>query len=141
MIDLLADNIRDPRFLTIYMVFAMAILCGPMVGLTVWYHRQAARSAGGRALMREQEKHNKGGHTLPGAAANLPGAAKMARDISKGVYGVEVRRQQNFTYLFACLWLVANVLVFGALIWAQDVNKQRDAARKAAVATEVPVRR
>lgn len=140
MIDVLADRIRDPLFLNVYMVVGMVILVGPMALLTFWYHRKANQSEGGRALMREQEKYNKGGHTLPGAVANLPGAAQMARDISKGVYGADVRRQQHYTYVFSGLWLLANVIVFGALIWAQDVNKKRDAAGRAPAATSAPLR-
>lgn len=128
MIEMLADRIRDPGFQDIYIAVGVAILILPMVALTWWYHSHVNRTDGGRRLMREQRYHNSGARTLSGAARNLRGAAGMSRDIASGRYGEDVRRLQNRTYAVVLAWIVANTIVFGALIWAQDYNQRRDAA-------------
>ncbi len=139
MIVMLADLIRDPVFQNIYLVAAFALMVGPMIVLTIWYHGTINRTSGGQALMREQERHNKGGRTPSGAARNLKGGAGMARDIAKGAYGEDVRRLQNRTYVYVLAWVAANVIVFGALIWAQDYNQRRDTAGGGAMPTATTV--
>ena len=119
MIAWLADAIRDPLILKLYLAAGLGVLVLPMVALALWYHVRAGRTEGGRALLDRQRRSN---------ARGLPpqGTARLARDISSGVYGEEMRRQQRRTYAVVIGWLVASVLVFGALIWAQDYNKRRD---------------
>ncbi|HRD76591.1 MAG TPA: hypothetical protein PK264_11725 [Hyphomicrobiaceae bacterium] len=119
MIIWLADAIRDQTFLKVYLCVGLAIMLLPVIVLTVMYNVGIRRTPGGRRLLKEQNR--------PGTSRSSGTAIVMARDITRGVYGEDARRLQNRTYWLFGAWLLAVVLVFGALIWAQDINKRRDA--------------
>ena len=121
MIDWLADAIKDPLFLRLYIGLGMALMVLPMILLAVYYEVGVRRTDGGRLLMKEHSRQMRRG-------GDPSSALRMAKDISRGAYGEEARRLQNRTYLIVLAWLLANVVGFGALIWAQDLNKRRDAA-------------
>ena len=116
MIAWLADTIRDPVVLKLYLAAGFGVLVLPMVALAIWYHVRAGSTEGGRELLRTHRRR-----------AGPRRTVRMARDISSGVYGEDTRRLQHRTYVFVAGWLLANAIVFGALIWAQDHNKRRDA--------------
>lgn len=140
MIELLADALKNPVVLNIYLAVAFAIMVLPMIALTLWYHGTVNKTEGGRALMREQNKHNTGGRTLSGTARDLKGAGNMARGIASGAYGGEVKQLQNRTYLYVLGWVAANIIVFGVLIWAQDFDQRRNAATAAPASATQPAR-
>jgi hypothetical protein len=123
MISLLADAIRDPTVFKVYLWLAMGVMVGPMILLTVWYHARIGRTEGGRRLMQDQRYFDAGGKTPRGAV-------RMARGLSRGNYGDDARRLQNRTYVYVLGWVLANVIVFGALFWAIETNHRRDAAAK-----------
>ena len=127
MIARFADAIRDPLVLKLYLAAGLGLLVLPMAALALWYHVRAGGTEGGRKLMEQQRRSNARGLAPQGTV-------RMARDISSGRYGEETRRLQHRTYGFVIAWLLANVIVFGALIWAQDLNKRRDAAAGQTVA-------
>lgn len=110
MIETIAIALRDDTVFKIYIAAMMAVMVGPMVLLTIYYHANISRSDGGKALMREQAKHAPG--VSGGTAANLGATGRMAKDISAGRYGQSVRRLQNKTYLFVALWLAANIVMW-----------------------------
>jgi hypothetical protein len=47
----------------------------------------------------------------------------MARDIARGRYGSAAASTQKRVYWFFGLWVLANVLAFGLLFWADEVNR------------------
>lgn len=126
MIDWLAQAIRDPLFLKLYLGFGLAVMVLPMILLAVCYHGGIRRTDGGRSLMKEHARQMRRGD-------DPSSALRMAKDISRGAYGGEARRLQNRTYSIVLAWVLANVVVFGALIWAQDLNKRWDAHGASAV--------
>ena len=121
MTDTIASWLADPDIHTAYLVFALAVMIVPMIALAKWYHGNVGRSAGGRALMKE---HNAEPPIIHGAflARNLAAAIRLYRRIASGVFGREVQRLQSRVYLIVALWIVANVIVFGILIWADLKN-------------------
>jgi hypothetical protein len=114
----------DPAIRGWYLLFCFAVMVLPMIALTFWYHTRIRRTAGGRALMEVQDRAGPGlGRGFLSALTGLNQAGRLAKDIAGGRYGGEVRRMQNRTYWFAAAWLVANVIVFGILFWADEVNR------------------
>lgn len=142
----LAGILSHPLAGNVFAVIAMSVMVLPMLAITIWYHANVGKTAGGRALMGEQERSKprlRGSSHRHGAIAdaaavtrNMRGAGAMARDISAGVYGDEVRRLQNRMYRYVALWLLANAVVFAVLLLAIEI-RQRHALAQAP--TPVPV--
>ena len=57
------------------------------------------------------------------AARSLSDGVAIARDIASGRYGESARTMQNKVYMFVGCWIVANVIAFGILLWADEVNR------------------
>ena len=120
----IAQALSDPTVRGWYLVFCFALLVLPMVALAAWYHLTIRKSAGGRALMKQQAKTPAMPIRTPsGTLYNLRVAASMGRDIATGRYGAFARRTQNRTYLLVAFWLIANTIAFGILIWADEINR------------------
>lgn len=118
------EALADPTTRNWYMGFCFALMVLPMAGLSWWYHGNIGKSEGGRRLMERQARTPpipRG--TLGQAQRNLGEAAGMARDIASGTYGERAHKMQNRVYWIAGLWVLANVLAFGILIWADEVNR------------------
>ncbi len=119
---MIAHWLADPAIFTAYMVFALAVLIVPMIMLSLWYHKSVRRSAGGRALMNEQNAEPPLAHAAF-LSRNFTTAARLHRRISSGVFGKQVQNLQNRVYWLTGLWVLANVIVFGILIWAGPVKQ------------------
>ena len=118
----IAHWLADPAIYTAYLVFALAVLIVPLIILSRWYHKSVDRSAGGRALMKEQNAAPPVAH---GAFLfqNISTAVRLYKKIAAGVFGKQVQRLQNRVYWFLGFWILANIIVFGILIWADTVNQ------------------
>ena len=99
-----------------YVMGGLVIMALPMIILSRWYHANINMTAGGRALMERQ-------NATGAYAKDLAKGWDMARDISDGRYGPAARNLQNRVYFFTAIWIVALVLYFGLLLWADSVNK------------------
>jgi hypothetical protein len=118
----IANALSDPVARGWYLAFCFALMVLPMIALSAWYHLGIRRTAGGRALMKRQTG-NPARSSITGAVRSTAEAGRMARDIAAGKYGAEVRAMQNRTYVIVALWLVANVVAFGILFWADEINR------------------
>jgi hypothetical protein len=107
----------DPTIRGWYLIICFAILVLPMIALTYWYHSSIKRTEGGRKLMMRQAE------APPYAGGSLSEAFSMARDIAAGKYGNTAKMMQNRVYWFIGLWLLANIIGFGILLWADEVNR------------------
>ncbi len=116
-----AEWLADPTARTLYLVFALAVLVLPLIALSAWYHGSIRKSRGGRQLMAEQEANPPIAHG-PFVLRNVKMAMRLMRGIGSGAYGAKARRMQERVYWIVGLWLVANTLVFGLLIWADAMN-------------------
>lgn len=108
MLETIAIAFRNQATFKAYMLVTMAVMLAPLV-LAPIYHWLINRSAGGRRLIRANERHKPLGRSPGAAMRHLPGAAKMARDIAAGRYGQDVRRLQNRTYLLMGLWAIVSL--------------------------------
>lgn len=115
--DAVARALADPASRGMYLVFCLLLLVAPMLALALWYRARVTRTAGGRALMGEQARLR--GYSNGG----LPEVIRLVRDIAAGRYGAEVRGLQNTTYALVAIWVIANTVAFGILIWADEVNR------------------
>jgi hypothetical protein len=106
----------DPTIRGWYLIICFAVLVLPMVLLAWWYHSRIKRTAGGRELMERQAR-------TPAHAGNVWQAFGMARDIAAGRYGDTARMMQNRVYWLIGLWLLVNVIGFGLLLWADEINR------------------
>ena len=102
----------DPTVRDWYLAFCFAVLVLPMIVMSYWYHTRIKRTEGGRRLMARQ-----------GTRPNLPDSVSMMRDISSGRYGDSARTMQKTIYKVIGWWIAANVIVFGLLLWADEVNR------------------
>ena len=114
---IIADALVDPTGRTVYLVFCFLLLIVPMIILAIWYRLSMNRLAAGEAVLREQARIGVG---TPGA---LQEAIGFGRDLAAGRYGADARRLQNTTYVLVTVWIVINVVAFGILIWADEVNR------------------
>ena len=100
-----------------YLIFCMALMVLPMLGLAVWYHGRIHDTEGGQRLM---QRHNarpvRSKGSINEAYRNLDEGAAMAADIEQGAYGQDVKAMQHKVYWFCGLWLLANIVAFGVLI-------------------------
>ena len=122
--DGVANALGDPATRGWYVIFCFAMLVLPMIALTYWYHSRIKRTAGGRELMERQAEtpaHLGGG--LDQAIGGLSEAFSMARDIAAGKYGSTARMMQNRIYWVIGVWVLANIIGFGILLWADEVNR------------------
>ena len=111
--------VQDPTFRLWYVAGGLVLLAGPMIWLAIWYHANIGKSAGGRALMRRQNRNR----PLARSVGGLGDAAGMGRDIAAGKYGDDARRMQTRVYWIAGLWVVALIVYFGFLIWADEITR------------------
>ncbi len=110
---------QDPTFRLCYIAGGMLLLIGPMLWLSLWYHRNIHNGEGGRRLMQRQNANRPRPHVMP----NVREVAAMARDISAGRYGQHAKRMQNTVYWVAGLWVAALTVYFGLLIWADEMAR------------------
>lgn len=122
MHDRIARWFANETFETVYILLIAAVVLLPMIALARWYHRNIGRTEGGRRLMREQRR-NQGVTHGPGALSNLPRAAEMARDISRGEYGPRANRMQRRVYVLVTVWLVVAGVVAGAGIYFMEAAR------------------
>ena len=113
------DLFQDPTFRLWYIAGGMLLLIGPMLWLSLWYHRNILSSEGGRKLMQRQNANRPRPHLTP----DLRETAGMARDIASGRYGQHTKRIQNRVYWAAGLWVAALTAYFGLLIWADEMAR------------------
>lgn len=107
------DGVRD-----LWLILSCAVLILPMVGLSVWYHRQIGRTVGGRRLMADQNAHR------PRVGdPGLRAGGRMARKIRSGSYGRHARRLHNRVYLWVALWLVSCTILFGLMVWGSALEQ------------------
>ncbi len=121
----IAEALSDPATRQAYMIFCFALMVLPMIALAVWYHTRINRTAGGRALM---ERQNKSDVTpLPYRAGRAAGlfqeAGSMASGIAAGKYGANAKSMQTIVYWVCGLWVIANAVAFGILLWADEINR------------------
>lgn len=116
VMDAIAGALADPRGRIIYLVFCFALLIVPMLALALRYRARVARSAGGRAAMKEQAR-------IGVRTVRSWQAAGFACDIAAGRYGADIRTLQVTTCWLAGAWLLVNAVAFGLLIWADEVNR------------------
>lgn len=120
----LFDALADPTIRFWYLLFCFAIMILPMVGLSVWYHTNIHADGGGRKLMRRQNRSMpRKRRDLGSIPGSLKEAGRMARDINKGRYGDQARKMQVTVYWVVGVWLFANIVAFGILLWADEVNR------------------
>ncbi len=112
----LFDLFKNDTFHFWYVMGGLAMLCLPMAAMSWWYHANIRKTAGGRALMDRQ-------NATGAYAKDLAQGWAMARDIADGRYGPAARNLQNKVYLFIGLWIIALILYFGLLLWADEVNR------------------
>ena len=110
---------QDPTFRLWYIAGGMLLLIGPMLWLSLWYHRNILSSEGGRKLMQRQNTNRPRPHLMP----DLRETAGMARDIASGRYGQHAKRMLSRVYWVAGLWVAALTVYFGLLIWADEVAR------------------
>lgn len=120
----IATLLADPTARAWYLGFSFALLVLPMIVLSVWYHRGIKTTPGGRALMQRQNANparlrGSGGQTIGG----LMEAARMARDLRAGKYGSHAYAMHKRVYWLVGAWVVVNVIAFGLLLWADEVNR------------------
>ncbi len=118
MLETLTHCLADPVVRDWYLAFCLAVMIVPMAALAIWYHTRIGASAGGRALMRRQSE------SAPSRFnPNLGAGLQMARDIQAGRYGAKAKGMQHVVYWVCGVWILALVLCFGLLIYADEVNK------------------
>ncbi len=122
MHDILAA-LADPTTRLWYLLFCFAVMLLPMIGLSYWYHANINISGGGRKLMRRQNRSvSQRRRDLGSVPGSLNEAGRMARDINAGNYGDRARQMQHKVYWVVAIWLLVNVIAFGILLWADEVN-------------------
>jgi len=102
-----------------YWFFAsFVVFIVPMVWLASWYHENIEKTDGGKKLMEKQA--SVGGHKYN---PKLAEGMSMAREVADGVYGDHAKSMQMRAYLVAIIWAIANVFMFGIVIWGQALAK------------------
>lgn len=120
----LLHALGDPAIRGWYLGFCFALLALPMIALSYWYHRRIGQTAGGRALMKRQGRSTIRPHGSMGdATRSLSDGIAIMRDIASGRYGEAPKNMQNKLYVFVGCWVAANVIAFGILLWADEVNR------------------
>jgi len=61
--------------------------------------------------------------SLWSAVKNFREASGMMADIKHGRYGSDADRMQRTVYWLTGIWIIAIVVCFGILIWADELNK------------------
>lgn len=115
----IAHWLADPTTRTLYLVVALAVMIVPMIVLALWYHGKIGADEGGRRLMEDQAANA----PTPRWAGNPSRTVEMARDIAGGAYGEHARRMQIKVYWLVGAWIIANIIVFGVLLWADEINR------------------
>ena len=115
MFETFARWLHNDTFSAIYILVLMAVMVLPMVLLARWYHGNINTTAGGRELMKRQNAGRVGPRSLRGVGDG----ASMARDISAGRYGDDVKRMQRRVYVYVLAWILGVAALAGPLIAAQ----------------------
>jgi hypothetical protein len=120
----IAEALADPATRAWYVAACFALMILPMIALSVWFHRGIGKSSGGRDLMRRQ----RGARTwargsLADAAYNAGDGFSIMRDIRAGRYGEHAKTMMGRVYWLVGAWIVLNVIAFGVLIWADEINR------------------
>jgi Na+-transporting methylmalonyl-CoA/oxaloacetate decarboxylase gamma subunit len=112
----LLEQLRDPAIRDGYIFFCMFVLIVPMIGLSRWWSRTIGNSEGARALKRKQEdaRPTKG-------SPRLAEALQMAKEISNGKYGDEVKTIQRTVYLFVFGYILVCGVAFGLLFLSDSL--------------------
>ena len=123
--DAIAQALADPGVRDWYLAFCLALMFLPMVALSIWFHRNINKSAGGRALMaRQRGSSNVRARASLGDAALTAGeGVSMAKDISAGRYGKQAKTMMSRVYWVVGAWVLVNAIAFGILIWADEINR------------------
>jgi hypothetical protein len=122
--DTVLRALADPTIRGWYVVICFAMLVLPMIVLTYCYHSRIHLTEGGRELMKRQAATPaRLGGRLGQIVGGISEAISMARDIASGKYGDATRMMQNRVYWFIGLWLLANLIGFGILFWADEANR------------------
>jgi hypothetical protein len=117
-------SLGDPTIRNWYLTFCFAVMVLPMIVLACWYHTRIRRTPGGRRLMEEQNRIGVRLHAgIFTAILGLKKGSGMMKDIAGGRYGAEARSMQNRVYWITGIWVIANVILFGLLIWADEFNR------------------
>ena len=121
--DAIALALADPGVRDWYLAFCLALMFLPMLGLSIWFHRNINKSAGGRALMARQRGSNVRARASLGDAALTAGeGVSMARDIRAGRYGKQAKTMMSRVYWITGIWIALNAIAFGILIWADTAH-------------------
>ena len=122
--DAVLRALADPTTRLWYLAFCFAVMVLPMIALGYWYHSRINSTPGGRRLMKRQARSApRPRGSLDQAARNLSDAESMSRDIEAGRYGLGARQMQRRVYWIVGIWVLANVLAFGILLWADEVHR------------------
>ena len=122
--DIILTALADSTIRGSYLVFCFVIMVLPMIALSYWYHSRIRETRSGRELIKEQAREGVGPHrSLVFAFHDVQAAGRIAKDIAAGRYGAKVRQIQNRIYWLAGGWLIVNVISFGILFWADEVNR------------------
>ncbi len=119
MVSAFAEQLRDPNVRLAYVTGGMVLMVVPMLWLSIWYHRKIGSSPGGRALMQRQAKSQ----PLTGTFRGVGDAIPIMRDISAGRYGQHARKLQRRVYWVAGVWIAVQIVYFGLLFWADELNR------------------
>lgn len=120
----IAEALSSPEVRDLYLIFCVALLVLPMVVMSIWFHRGINKSPGGRELMaRQRGSCTWARGSLADAAYNAGDGVSIMRDISSGRYGNRAKAMMRRVYWFTGLWVLANAVAFGILIWADEINR------------------
>ncbi len=114
---------QDPAFRLWYMLGGAVLLALPMFLLARWYHREILKSPGGRELMKRQNRNPVRRGNVVAASSQLNTGIGLMKSISRGRFGDHARATQSKAYWVVGLWVAANVVYFGLLIWADEVAR------------------
>jgi hypothetical protein len=120
--DAVAQALADPGTRGWYLVFCFALLVLPMLALSIWFHRGIEAGPGGRALM-ARHRSTQSWASRFNAARSLADGLAIARDVKSGRYGKWVKIRMRRVYWISGLWAAANIIAFGILSWADEVNR------------------
>lgn len=114
--------LADPATRDVYLAACFTVMVVPIIAIALWYHAAIDKTPGGRALMKRQNEIGVSRNPVF-ALRILVDALRMGRDIKAGLYGEQPRRMQRQVWVMIGAWIVALVVMFGILIWADAVHR------------------
>ncbi len=114
--DTILRALSDPTFRVCYLVSCFALMVLPLIVLSRWFHSRVCDTKGGRDLMEQHARTALWGY-------RIGDAGRMAKAVAAGRHGTKVRQLLNRTYWLIGCWLILNIISFGVLIWADEVNR------------------